>query len=200
MTVPSGHGPRKHRERAFVVQVAGLLREPGSRRRVVLAGPIEDLAVSGSRVPEGEPVTVEVLLESVHDGILVTGTVSARWEGDCRRCLETASGVLELDVRELCVEEGDVETTYALASDELDLEPIAHDACILALPLAPLCKEGCLGLCPECGANRNLELCSCGRAPDPRWGPLVLLGEGALQARSARGARRPEQAASETTE
>jgi uncharacterized protein len=193
-------GAHKHRDRPFVVQVAGLLRDPGSRRRVELSAPIDDLAVSGSRVPDGAPVTIEALLESVHEGILVTGTVSASWEGECRRCLEPARGELRLDVRELCVEEGDVETTYALTADELDLEPIAHDACILELPLAPLCKEGCLGLCPECGANRNLELCACGPAPDSRWGPLVMLEDVAPQARSAQGATRPDTAASETTE
>jgi uncharacterized protein len=193
-------GVRKHRERTFVVPVASLLREPGARRHVELTGSIEDLSVSGSRVPGGAPVAVDVLLESVHGGILVTGTVTAEWEGECRRCLEIARGVLSLEVRELCVEGGDVETTYSLTADELDLEPIAHDACILGLPLAPLCKEGCLGLCPECGADRNLEPCSCGPAPDDRWGPLVLLGEGAQPARSVQGATRHDTAASENTE
>ncbi|MDA8292425.1 MAG: DUF177 domain-containing protein [Actinomycetota bacterium] len=158
------------------------------------------LEVSGSRVPEGSPVRASVLLESVHGGILVSGTVSAGWTGACRRCLEDASGALSVPVRELCVEGGDVETTYALVGDELDLEPIAHDACILELPLAPLCREGCLGLCPECGADRNRERCSCGPAPDPRWGPLVALAGEAPQARAARSAVGPGRGPGETTE
>lgn len=193
--------PRKGRDRPFVVPVAALLREPGSRRQVTCSGPIDELSVSGSRVPEGVPVTFEGLLESVHGGILVTGTVSAPWSGECRRCLETAEGFLEVEVRELCVEEGDVETTYGLTAEELDLEPIAHDACILELPLAPLCMEGCLGLCPECGANRNLQPCSCRPAPDPRWGVLTLLeGDGAPQARAQAGAKGSDPAAHKTTE
>jgi len=193
-------GSRRHRGRPFVVAVAGLLREPGSRRQVEVDAPIEDLAVSGSHVPDGALVHVSALLESVHDGILVSGTVSAKWEGACRRCLDEARGELCVPVRELCVEGGDVETTYALLGDELDLEPIAHDACILELPLAPLCNEGCLGLCPECGVNRNLEQCSCDPAPDPRWGPLALLGGGAPQARVASSAAGPEPVPGETTE
>jgi uncharacterized protein len=150
---------------------------------VSVSAPIEELAVSGSAVPHGSPVTIEALLESVHGGILVTGTVTASWEGECRRCLEQARGELSCQVRELCVEEGDVETTYRLSGDELDLEPIAHDACILDLPLAPLCSEGCLGICPECGVNRNFESCSCEPAPDPRWGALGDLKGMTSQAR-----------------
>lgn len=200
MTAAQAGTARRHRDRPFVVQVAALLREPGTRRQVVASAPIEDLAVSGSRVPEGAPVTLEALLESVHGGILVTGTVAASWGGECRRCLEPARGAISVGVRELCVEGGDVETTYELTGDELDLEPIAHDACILELPLAPLCREGCLGLCPECGANRNLEQCSCRPEPDPRWGPLALVRDGAPQARAVPGAARPDTAASKTTE
>ncbi len=191
---------RRSRVRLLAVPVASLLREPGSRRRVTTSAVVEDLAVSGSFVPEGAEVVVDVLLESVHDGILVSGTVTASWQGACRRCLEPAQGVLVVEVRELCVEAGDEETTYPLDGDELDLEPIAHDACILALPLAPLCEEGCLGLCPECGVNRNLEQCSCEPPPDPRWGSLTLTGGGTPQVRPARGATRPDEAAGETAD
>ena len=49
------------------------------------------------------------------------------------------------------------EEAYPLAGDELDLEPLARDAVLLELPLAPLCAEDCPGLCPTCGANRNTE-------------------------------------------
>lgn len=178
MSVAAPPGARRVRDRPFVVPVAGLLREPGSRRRVTVAAPIPDLAVSGSRVRSDEQVRVDVLLESVHRGILVTGTVAASWEGSCRRCLGGARGELSVEVRELCVQDGDADTTYELAGDELDLEPIAHDACILELPLAPLCSEECLGLCPECGANRNLELCTCAAPLDPRWEALVALRDG----------------------
>ena len=65
--------------------------------------------------------------------------------------------------------------TYAIGSDWLDLEPIVHDACILELPLAPLCRDDCQGLCPVCGANRNSETCSCEAPVDPRWSALAVL-------------------------
>ena len=78
----------------------------------------------------------------------------------------------------LVVEGDGTRTTYPLPGDELDLEPLAHDACILELPLAPLCGEDCLGLCPECGVNRNLEPCSCCRARTTAGRLGVLLGGG----------------------
>ena len=194
---------RTRHDHPFVVEVGALCRAPGSRREVSVEGEIADLAVSFSRVPEGAPIQLEGILESVHEGVLFTGSVRARWQGDCRRCLGPASGEIVAEVRELCAEGLDDELVYRIDSDELDLEPIVHDACILELPLAPLCREGCLGLCPDCGADRNLEPCSCGPREDPRWAPLVLLGGGAGPASSSghgaaasgpvqrRGGRRP---------
>jgi uncharacterized protein len=57
----------------------------------------------------------------------------------------------------------------------LDLESLARDAVMLELPLAPLCSEDCLGLCPQCGANRNETSCTCVIAGDPRWSALDAL-------------------------
>ena len=171
---------RRRAAHPFVVEVGALQASPGSRRQVEVDGRIGglELETAAVAVAEDEPIRFRGVLEAVHDGILVTGTVRGPWRGTCRRCLELAEGELEVPVRELCVEHGDEETTYALGHEELDLEPIIHDACILALPLAPLCQEGCLGLCPACGANRNIDPCGCeadGR--DPRWSALRLLAD-----------------------
>jgi len=165
-------------DRSLVAPVASLRRDPASRLRVDAVIEAHDLAVSGSRVPDGSPVSVDLVLESVHDGILVTGSIAASWEGACRRCLETASGRIEAQLTELCVEDADDETTYPLGGDEVDLAKIVHDACILNLPLAPLCGEGCRGLCPECGVNRNVETCSCDVRRGGRPAPLSTVADG----------------------
>ncbi len=165
----------------FLVDVGWLQANRGSRRQVALDGALEglELETSAVAVAGDEPVRFEGVLESLHEGILVTGTVRGRWRASCRRCLEPAEGELVVDVRELCVEEGDDETTYGLGHEQLDLEPIVHDACILSLPLAPLCREECLGLCPVCGANRNSDPCGCDASGgDPRWSALRLLAGG----------------------
>ena len=128
-------------------------------------------------MPDGVSVIFDGFLESVSPGILVSGKVFTPWEGTCRRCLEPATGVVEDEVCELCCEDGDIETTYPLHGDLLDLAPVVRDACILDLPLAPLCRADCAGLCPECGVNRNLEQCSCDAPIDPRWAALRALSD-----------------------
>jgi len=135
------------------------------------------MAISDSWVPEGADVTFDGWVESVLGGAVVRGRIRAPWEGICRRCLEAAHGELDIEIHEICTDEPD-ELSYPVEADWLDLEPIVHDACILDLPLAPLCREDCQGLCPECGVNRNSETCSCETPADPRWSALAVLRPG----------------------
>ena len=161
--------------RPFVVHVAKLRRAVGTRWHEQRQGPIEDLGLSDVAVPEEAMPVADVVLESVLGGVSVTGTVSAPWAGECRRCLAPASGVLQLKVRELYTEEGDGDETYPLVDDEVDLEPLVRDAVLLELPQAPLCRPECRGLCPMCGADRNEEACGCEARRDPRWAALDVL-------------------------
>ncbi len=159
----------------FLVHVAKLRRELGSSRHEVLSGTIDDLQCVGSTVPAGGCVEADVTLISMLGGIEVTGTVTAPWSGECRRCLESASGTMAVAVRELYTDDGDGEDTYPLPNDDLDLEPLVRDAVLLELPLVPLCRSDCLGLCPSCGVNRNEEQCSCTEEGDSRWAALDVL-------------------------
>lgn len=173
-------------DRPFVVHVARLRRSPGTRWHEVRAGAIEDLACSGSAVTEDSEVVADVTLESVGGGISVVGTISAGWQGECRRCLGPASGTVTIKVLEHFTEEGDGSDTYPLVDDEVDLEPMARDAVLLEIPQAPLCSPECLGLCPGCGVNLNDEECRCSqKAVDPRWAAL-----GALRFEGEQGSRR----------
>jgi uncharacterized protein len=131
--------------------------------------------VTSSRVPDGAEVALDGVIESVHGGLLVTAMVSAPYVGECRRCLGEARGELKAQVVELITDDPDPDTGYVVDGDTLDLLTVAHDACILELPLAPLCREACAGLCPECGTNLNLEKCSCTLPVDPRWAGLAQL-------------------------
>jgi uncharacterized protein len=173
----------------FIVPITGLRRTPGAlrheRRQGVISGsdgPGRPLAVSGSHVAVGAPVLVDVDLLVVDGGVVVAGEVRARWEGDCRRCLRPVSGEVAVDVRELYRQRhpGEApdsdEETYPLGADTLDLRPLARDAVLLNLPLAPLCGADCAGLCPVCGADRNDGGCACPPpAADPRWAALDVL-------------------------
>jgi uncharacterized protein len=109
-------------------------------------------------VPEGAQVTLRLRLESVMEGVLVTGEVDVPLVGSCARCLEPIEDTLELDLQELFAYEGS--TTEATSEEDevrrvegdfIDLEPMVRDAVVLALPLAPVCSEDCQGLCVDCG-------------------------------------------------
>ena len=161
----------------FSVPVSDLLHRPGARRREHLAAHLDGVAmVVSSRVPRGSTVVVDLLLEWVTDGLLATGTVTAPWVGECRRCLEPAGGDLQVEFRELFESTPREGESYRLGHDTVDLEPLVREAVTLDLPLAPLCRPDCRGLCSGCGADLNLGECSCRPEPaDGRWSALSVL-------------------------
>lgn len=138
-----------------------------------------DLGIEVIGVPPASPIELELRLESVVEGVLVTGLAKVSLQGECVRCLAEISDHLEVDVQELFLYPGnevDDEEASRLEGELLDLEPILRDAVVLELPFQPLCKEDCLGLCTECGANLNDDPeHSHGEVIDPRWSDLASL-------------------------
>jgi uncharacterized protein len=107
------------------------------------------------RVPEGGELHLDVLLEEVTGGVLVTATVAAPLVGECARCLDEFSSSTRVRFRELFAAEpgGSGDDGYLLDGDLLDLEPALRDALVLDLPLSPLCDQDCAGLCAACGVR-----------------------------------------------
>lgn len=160
----------------FELNIAKLSTTPGRRMNEKKSGLLSDLKVSTSWIKPPGVVEVDVLLEAVHSDVLVSGTIQTQWQGICRRCLGDATGIITCYVRELFEPNSNLETTYLLQSDRLDLEPLARDAILLELPVAPLCIEDCLGLCLHCGINHNEDNCDCNVGDtDPRWAALESL-------------------------
>ena len=155
------------------VGVADLVRRPGRQRRVELDAHFDGLATSAATVPADRPVHLDLVLESVPGSIVVTGTAEAPWTGECRRCLGPVEGSATARLREIFERDPEEGETYLLAGDELDLAPMVREALVLELPLAPVCREDCAGLCPRCGADRNEVACGCDlEVRDPRWAAL----------------------------
>lgn len=155
------------------IGVSELRRRPGNRAEVRRELPLGGLAVSTAAVPEGSDVVVEVVLESLSDGITARGSVEVPWEGECRRCLEMTSGTVHAPIDEVFKDHPDEGETLPLDGDFVDLGPIVHDAVVLSLPLAPLCRPDCPGPDPESFpvvADRGSEAAE--RPPDPRWAAL----------------------------
>jgi len=170
--------PRK----PLVLDTRELGRRPGSMRPVRFRAPApEGLGLELIGVPSGADVDLDLRLESVMEGVLVSGTATAPLTGECGRCLEPASSVLTVPLQELyAYAESDVEEDEAarMVGDLLDLEPVLRDAVVLALPLTPLCREDCSGLCAECGERLDdLPADHAHDDADPRWSALQDLLE-----------------------
>ena len=166
--------------RPLVLNTRTLSRSPGSVQTQHRTAPAPaDLWAGMAGVPEGAPLDLDVQLEAVTEGILVTADVTAPLTGECARCLEPLAQTADVHFQELFnygQESGpDGEDGYSLDGDLLDLEPVLRDALVLALPLAPLCRDDCPGLCPECGVQlaRAGEEHGHGAPIDPRWARLA---------------------------
>jgi uncharacterized protein len=170
----------------WLVPITTLRRSIGNRRTEHRHARIGRLKVADSSVEADDYVDADAILDAVDGGVEVTATIAAPWHGECRRCLKPVGGTLRAEVREMyrpraareAVDED--EETYPLSGEQLDLRPLVRDTILLDLPIAPLCRPDCQGLCPTCGADLNDGPCSCPRpAGDPRWAVLDSLKESA---------------------
>ena len=167
----------------LVLDTRELGRRPGSQRKMSFSteAPAE-LGIEILGVPEGSNVVIDLRLEAVMEGVLVTGTAQAVLEGECARCLEPIEDTIAVDIQELFVyddsdydKHGDDldDDVSRLEDDLIDLEPHLRDAVVLALPFQPLCREDCPGLCVECGARLADDPDHRHDEPvDPRWAAL----------------------------
>ena len=167
----------------LVLDTRELGRRPGSMRKVSRAVPAPaGLGVDVLGVPEGSQLDLDLRLESVMEGVLVSGTVGARVSGECVRCLDPITSDLVVDLQELYAYPGadaidDEDELPELEGDLIDLEPGLRDAVVLALPRQPVCREDCPGLCPTCGVRLADEPEHRHEAADPRWAALSGLLE-----------------------
>jgi uncharacterized protein len=158
------------------IDVRDLVEHPGTSRKVRVAEPVDGLELALSAVPEDAPIEAELLLESVVEGILVSGPIHGSMRMSCARCLKTFDQPFRLEVSEMFAA-GEAVTDdddYRLGPEgDIDIEPMVRDAVLLAMPFSPLCRPDCAGLCERCGGDRNLGECSCPPAQaDPRWAAL----------------------------
>jgi len=160
------------------IDVRDLLDHPGSSRTATVEAAIPGMRIELAAVPDDGPVHGQFLLESVVEGILVSGSVRGPLVLTCARCLRRFASTFDVPVQELCAAgAGPEDDEYPLdPQGDLDVEPMVRDAVILSLPFSPLCRTGCLGLCERCGGDRNAGECVCSdEVVDPRWAGLDRL-------------------------
>jgi uncharacterized protein len=166
----------------LVVDARELGRRPGTMRKVhrTIAAPA-GLGTDVIRVPEGSDLELDLRLEAVMEGILVSGTIAGRAEGECVRCLDPVEDEIEADVQELFVYPGrtpegeDEDELRELVDEMIDLEPVLYDTLVPALPFQPVCRDDCPGLCSECGARLADDPGHAHESADPRWDALQEL-------------------------
>ncbi|WP_346176288.1 DUF177 domain-containing protein [Streptomyces cuspidosporus] len=176
----------------LVFDTRELGRRPGALKKLSRSVPAsKDLGIEVIGVREGVTVELDLRLESVMEGVLVTGTARAPLTGECVRCLEPLERELEADFQEMYSypdaddrsrfadtgDDAEDEDTLFLEGDLLDLEPVLRDAVVLSLPLQPVCREDCPGLCAECGARLADDPDHHHDAADIRWAALQGLAE-----------------------
>ena len=154
--------------------VRDIVRKPGEMREHELSVVLAERWGEGIvAVPDAAGLDIRVRLESVHEGILVTGTAATGFEGVCGRCLTEISEPLEVEFVELFAYPGEEEADFEVQDDHVDLETLVRDAVVLSLPFQPLCASDCPGLDPVTGLRRTESTGTESPARmDPRWGAL----------------------------
>ena len=171
----------------LVCDTRQLRRRPGAMEEISREVPApEGLGTDVIGIPAGSPLQLDLRLESVVEGVLVSGTVRGRAVGACVRCLEPVEEDLDVEIQELFAyadraahhqEAGaqDDEDQHVIEGDLLDLEPVVRDAVVPTLPFQPVCREDCPGLCVECGVALASDPEHHHETIDPRWAALQTL-------------------------
>jgi uncharacterized protein len=134
-------------------------------------------------IAPGAPLDLDLRVESVSEGVLVSGTMSAPITGECARCLTPFTEPIDVDLTELfaypdslteaTTEEDEV---GRVVNDFVDLRQPIVDAVGLQLPFSPVCRTDCPGLCPKCGvALATAEPDHHHDDIDPRWAKLATM-------------------------
>lgn len=183
-STPGGAGRRSAASARdpFVLDIRSLGRRPGSMAEVhqTVTTP-NRVGVEMIAIPAESEVDLDLRLESVAEGVLVTGTVCGETDGQCARCLEPLDGTVTVFLTELYAypnsetdQSSDADEVHRIVDDRVDLEQAVIDAVALELPMSPLCSEDCSGLCTECGVR--LAVADPGHGHDiidPRWAGLA---------------------------
>jgi uncharacterized protein len=158
----------------FELPVYDLMHRPGEmRERAFEFDAPERLGEGVVAVPVGENIAIDVRMEGLHDGILVSAAVETTATGECVRCLDPVSVPVEVEIQELFAYSFDEAFDFAVHDDYVDLEPVVRDAVVLALPFQPVCRPDCPGLDPETGSKLAVEPDQTPREVlDPRWAAL----------------------------
>lgn len=151
----------------YMVELGPILDVIGSEMRVSDNVELEPLCVGDEQFTFTKPVTLEVTLTNTSAGVVGSGRVRATVSTACSRCLEVFEMPLEGDIEAFYVgpahaaEMPEEQQVEPIREGRIDLAPAIMTALVVEAPFAPVHSEDCKGICPTCGANRNVAECGC---------------------------------------
>jgi len=159
------------------IDVRDLFGRPGTSKLHKVAAPVDELQTELAGVRDDQPVDVDLLLESLVEGILVSGTLRGTFALRCASCLKEFDQPFDVSVHEMFVIDPEPDTDDYPLDPEGMLDPgqMVRDAVGVELPFSPLCRPDCQGLCPVCGGDKNADECPGHAEVDPRWAALDRL-------------------------
>lgn len=172
VTLPDGTKP-------WILSVSELAGRPGASEQLAVTWPAPaELSIPMLGIEEGSAMDVDLRIDSVHEGVLVSGAVEGTLKGQCARCLDPITETVTIDIQELFQYEFDpvldAEEQHLVEHGLVNVEPIMRDALVTSLPFQPRCSPDCEGLCDQCGVrleeagpdHHHEQL-------DPRWAALA---------------------------
>ena len=166
----------------LVLDVHELPRRAGESKKFKFKVNLPNSLSNGPVVIEKEhQVELDLLLEAVVEGVLVTGNIYLEFDAECSRCLDPIHYEIDPYITELYLyedkemNEEEQDEVRQMQADLINLEPALIDAVVLEFPTRPLCKDDCLGLCAQCGIRLDENPEHKHEIIDPRWSKLSQL-------------------------
>lgn len=154
------------------LRVRELLREPGVQRHDEGTFALEPAGLTSAALRDDRDVSYRLTLEARGQRVTARGSATGEWAGPCRRCLQPTAGAVEAAVDEIFEIRPTPGETWPIVDGVVDLEPVLREALLLELPLAPLCREDCVGPDPERYPTTAEPDADDTPPRDPRWAVL----------------------------
>ena len=147
----------------MIINFSDLLSKRNRKKQISLSFKLEPLEFEGEEIRAIEDVKVEGVATSNEDVIVVNASIKTKLQLTCSRCLDTFIYPIDIDIEERFTNNKELqdEEIMFVDGDTLNITEIIENSIISTLPIKRLCKEDCKGLCSQCGANKNVENCSC---------------------------------------
>lgn len=147
----------------MIIQFSDLISTKKRKKEINVTYELAPLYFDGEKIEAAEAVNLVGNIISVEDVLTLKASIKTKLKLNCSRCLEAFIYPIDIDIEERFTNDPELEDDGIMFvdGDTIDITEIIENCIISTLPIKRLCKEDCEGLCSVCGANKNVENCSC---------------------------------------